>query len=202
MRCKVKLVKDLKKEFQNRGGILKTARLNEFGLSSRQIKRLVDNGTINRLKRGFYGLTDDISREEVLIAQLFPKAVIFLESALWHYGYSDRIPNSWQIAVNKDSAKSQYAIEYPLLEPFYIEPKYLQIGLSKIKIEGVTVNIYNRDRTICDVLRYEKKLEQEVFNNALQRYINDHKKNIRRLFEYAEVFNIKNKVQTYIGARL
>lgn len=51
----------------------------------------------------------------------------------------------------------------------------------------------------CDVLRYEKKLEKEVFNNAIGCYIEDSKKNIRKLFDYAEIFNIKNKVQTRIG---
>jgi hypothetical protein len=83
-----------------------------------------------------------------------------------------------------------------------LEPKFLQVGIDKMKIEGVTVKIYDRDRTICDVLRYEKKLEEEVFTNAIKRYIKDSKKNVRKLFEYAVIFNIKNKVQTYIGVWL
>ncbi|GAQ25697.1 hypothetical protein TSYNT_8234 [Tepidanaerobacter syntrophicus] len=33
------IIGELKKEFQRRGGILKTAELNELGLSSRQIKK-------------------------------------------------------------------------------------------------------------------------------------------------------------------
>jgi len=196
------IIGELKKEFQRRGGILKTAELNELGLSSRQIKKLLDAGVITKVKRGFYELTDYVSREEAIIARLFPQAVIFLESALLHYGYTDRIPMAWQIAVDKNSTKSQYAIKYPLIEPFYLEPKFLQVGIDKMKIEGVTVKIYDRDRTICDVLRYEKKLEEEVFTNAIKRYIKDPKKNVRKLFEYAEIFNIKNKVQTYIGVWL
>lgn len=189
----------VKKEFLNRGGILKTAELKELGLSSRQIKRLIDDGVITKIKRGFYELTDNIISDEVIVARLFPQAVIFLESALYHYGYTDRIPLAWQIAVNKYSKTTQYNIDYPLIEPFYHEPKFLDIGVDKIIIDGVEIKIYNRDRTICDVLRYEKKLEKEVFNNAVVRYKEDSRKNIRKLFEYAEIFNIKNKVQTYIG---
>jgi len=41
-----------------------------------------------------------------------------------------------------------------------------------------------------------------VFNNAITRYTKDPKKNIRRLFEYADIFNIKNKVQLYVGVWL
>lgn len=190
------------KEFKNRGGVLKTSELNALGLSSRQIKKLVDSGDITRIKRGYYELSDNIYPEEAVIARLFPDAVIFLESALMYYGYTDRIPLAWQIAVDRDSEKSQYKIDYPLIEVFYIEPKLLEIGLDIIQVEEVEIKIFNRDRTICDVLRYENKLEREVFTNAIKRYIKDPKKNVRNLFEYAEKFNIKNKVQTYIGVWL
>ncbi len=64
------------------------------------------------------------------------------------------------------------------------------------------VKIYDRDRTICDVLRYENKLEKEVFNKALQYYMKDNKKNIRKLFEYADILKVKGKVHTYIGVWL
>ncbi|NLX75941.1 MAG: hypothetical protein GXZ01_00970 [Clostridiaceae bacterium] len=189
----------IRKEFLKRGGVLKTAELKELGLSSRQIKRLIVDGVITKIKRGFYELSDYIIRDEVIIARLFPQAVIFLESALLYYGYTDRIPLAWQIAVDKYSKTTQYNINYPLIEPYYLEPKFLDIGVDVIRIDGVEIRIYDRDRTICDVLRYEKKLEKEVFKNAIGRYKEDPKKNMRKVFEYAEIFNIKNKVQTYIG---
>jgi predicted transcriptional regulator of viral defense system len=159
----------------------------------------MEEGIITKIKHGFYELTDYIPREEVIIARLFPESIIFLESALFYYGYTDRIPSSWQIAVNKNSSKLQYNIDYPLIKPYYLEPKFIEIGIDIIEIEGVEIRIYDRDRTICDVLRYETKLEEEVFTNAIKKYIKDPKKNARNLFEYAAIFNIRNKVQTYIG---
>ena len=101
--------------------------------------------------------------------------------------------------MDRYSKTTQYKIDYPLIEPYYLEPKFLDVGVDIKEIDGIEIKIYNRDRTICDILRYEKKLEKEVFNNAIGRYIEDSKKNIRKLFEYAEIFNIKNKVQTRIG---
>jgi predicted transcriptional regulator of viral defense system len=95
----------LKKEFKKRGGILKTSELNQLGFSSRQMKNLFDKEVISRIKRGFYELTDSVSREEAVIARLFPEAVIFLERALMYYGYTERIPKAWQIAVDKNGKK-------------------------------------------------------------------------------------------------
>lgn len=189
----------IQKEFNKHGGVLKTSELNALGISSRKIKKLLEKNIIRKIKRGYYELSNSINSDEVIIARLFPNAVIFLENALIYYGYTDRIPSVWQIAVDKNSEKSQYKIEYPPIEPYYLEPKFLKIGVDTIQVEGVTIKIFDRDRTICDVLRYENKLEKEVFSNAVLRYVKDQKKNIRKLFEYAELFNIKNKVQTYIG---
>lgn len=192
----------MKNEFEKQGGILKTSELSDLGLSSRQIKKLLDEEIIIKIKYGYYEFSGSIPREEIVIARLFPNAVIFLESALMHYEYTDRIPSAWQIAVNKNSEKSQYKMDNFFVEPYYLEPKFIEVGVDRIILEGITIKIYDRDRTICDVLRYEKKIEKEVFSNAIQRYIKDQKKNIRKLFEYAEVFNIKNKVQTYVGVWL
>lgn len=189
----------IKDEFIKHGGILKTEELNKLGLSSRHIRKLLENGEISKIKQGYYELADEVNPEEIIIAKLFPKAVIFLESALIHYNYTDRIPTAWQIAVSRDSEKSQYDIESPSVEPYYQEPKFLNVGVSKFEINGVNVRIFDRDRTMCDILRYEKKLEKEVFTNAVTRYMKDPNKNIRHLFEYAEVFNITKKVQSQIG---
>ena len=121
-RCKV-VKKDLYRAFENNGGILRTYQLNELGFYSRQINKLIENGDIVKIKRRFYELTGKIYPEEVVIARLFPNAVIFLESALMVYEYTDRIPSSWQIAVDRNSEKSQYQIDYPIIDVFYMEPK-------------------------------------------------------------------------------
>jgi len=192
----------IKIEFEKQGGILKTSELNDLGLSSRQIKKLLDEEIIFKIKNGYYEISGFIPRDEIVIARIFPNAVIFLESALMHYEYTDRIPLAWQIAVNKNSEKSQYKLGNFFVEPYYLEPKFIEVGVNSTQIQGIAIKIYDRERTICDVLRYENKMEKEVFSNAIQRYIKDHKKNIRKLFEYAEIFNIKNKVQTYIGVWL
>lgn len=189
-------------EFKKNGGVLRTLELKNLGISSRQINNLIEDGIISKIKNGFYESTEHPPKEEVIIARLFPNAVFFLESALMHYEYTDRIPSAWQIAVDRRSRSSQYKINYPIIETYYLEPRFINIGVDIIHVDGVDIRIYDRDRTICDLLRYEKKLEEEIFTNAIKRYLKDSKKNVRRLFEYAGEFNINNKVQTYVGVWL
>src|SRR6056297_25793 len=103
------------------------------------------------------------------------------------------------IAVEKHSNPSKYDISYFPIKPYFIKEKYLSIGIDTISIDEINIKIYDREKTVCDVLRYENKLENEVFTNSIKRYIEDDKKNIRRLIEYAKKLKVTKKVQTYIG---
>lgn len=109
------------------------------------------------------------------------------------YAYTDRIPSSWQIAVDRNSEKSQYQIDYPIIDVFYMEPKLLDVGIDIMQIEGVDVKIFDRDRTICDILQCENKIEREVFSNAIQRYVKDPRKSIRKLLGYSHVLNLRTR---------
>lgn len=192
----------IKKEFKEHGGIMRTAELKAAGLNSRQILHLVKDGVLTKIKRGVYEFTGVDIPDEAILAKLFPTAVIYLESALLHYRYTDRIPSSWQIAVDKNISKSQFKISYPPVTPFYLESKYIDIGIDEFQINGVRIRIYDRERTICDVLRYSNKLDGEVFSNAIQRYIKDKNRNVKRLMEYAKKLRVAKKVKTYIGVWL
>ena len=56
-------------EFEKHGGVLKTSELKELGLSSRQIKKLLQEGEISRIKYGYYELANEVNPEEVMIAR-------------------------------------------------------------------------------------------------------------------------------------
>ena len=47
-----------------------------------------------------------------------------------------------QIAVDRDSEKTQYQSDYPQINVFYIEPKLLEVGVDIIQIEGVDVKTF------------------------------------------------------------
>lgn len=195
-------IEEIKSEFIKRGGVMRISELNEIGINSRQLLWLTNENVICKLKTGVYEIVDYTAAEEVIIARLFPTAVIYLESALLHYGYTDRIPGSWQIAVDKNISKAQFNLMYPNITPFYIEKKYMEIGIRTYENSGINVRIFDRDRTICDVLRYINKIDKEVFNNAIRGYINDSNPNVNKLMEYAQKLRVTEKVKQYIGVWL
>ncbi|MDN5343511.1 MAG: hypothetical protein PWP28_2391 [Oceanotoga sp.] len=194
--------KKLNELFNKNKGILKTNQLKKAGLSDREIKKLLIQGKINKIKRGYYEINNNIYPEDVIIARLFPEAIIYLESALFHYKYIDRVPSETQIAVNKNNEKSKYKIDYPLIKVFYIEPKILQIGVDYYEKMGIKIKIFDRDKTICDVMRYRNKLDVEIFRKSIKSYINDQNKNLKNLELYSKKLNIQDKIDKYLGVWL
>ena len=88
-----------------KGGIAKTSDFVAAGIPAVDIVNLCNTGYLERIRHGYYQLADrDTSSEEQLIATLIPKAIICVESALFHYGYSDFAPRKWSIAVPRSSS--------------------------------------------------------------------------------------------------
>lgn len=187
---------------EEQGGIVKKEQFTELGIDYRRILDFVQSGDLVRIKNGYY--TDRIDRftEEELVARLFGDARLCMESALYAYGYISQKPYGWHLAVDKNTSKSRFKMDYPKIIPYYTEPEALELGSTEIMISGQQFQIYDRDRVICDCLKYESKLEREVFKEALQLYIRDSQKDISALMAYARARKVVGKVQSMIGVWL
>lgn len=193
----------LGKIFLNYNFTMTTAQLNKEKLYYRDIQRMLDEGLIEKVKRGYYHWIEDYGTSEVaLINSLFPDAVFCMETALFFYKYSDRNPAEWNITVDKNTSRQRTNIDYPFIKAYRVEPALLNLGETNGIIEFTKVRIYDRDRTICDVLRNMSKMDKEIFNKAIQRYVNDPQKNIPNLMEYAKALRVQKKVNDLIGVWL
>lgn len=194
----------LKRKFKDNGGIIRTAEFTALKIDYRGIQKLIASGKIEKIKNGYYHWIENKSElsEQALIAKLYPDGVICMYSALFYYKYTDRTPLNWDIAVNKDVSKARFKIDYPYVQPYYMEPDSLTFGVTAADYGDCTMQIFDRDRLICECLKYESKMDRETFNKAIQAYINDPKKNVAKLLEYARKRRIGKRVKDLIGVWL
>ena len=192
-----------KEIFDRYGGMMRTTQLAEEKVFYLQRQKLIEKGYIEKVRRGYYQWIDheDFSETGTVI-RLFPDAIFCMDTALRYYGYSDRTPGDWHLAVSKDSGKSRFNIDYPFVKPYYIEPTVLELGLTRGNMDGYEIRIYDKDRVICDCLRYRNKMDKEIFNKAIQNYIADPEKSIPKLMEYAGPLRVKKIVKDLIGVWL
>jgi hypothetical protein len=118
------------------------------------------------------------------------------------YGYNDRIPADWHLMFDRDSNKSRFRIDYPTIVPHFVTKKLHLFGVADQLMEDLRLPIYDRELTICDVLKHADKLDRELFNQSIKRYIRDPKKDISRLIEYGKFVRVASKIDQWIGAWL
>jgi len=191
---------EIKVIFDKQNGMMRTHELHEARIYYKDIQSLIEQGIIEKVRYGYYQWIDSENLSEAsTVTRLFPDAVLCMDTALFYYRYSDRIPLAWHLAVSKDSGKSRFKIDYPFVKPYFVEPSILELGATDGEMDGKPVRIYDKERTICDCLRYSGKMDQEIFNNAIRRYVEDSAKVVPRLIEYAKKLRVMQKVKTIIG---
>lgn len=185
------------------GGIAKTSDFIGAGIDNYDVAKLCNEGIINRIRHGYYQLPKDKDiTDEQLIATLLPQGIICVESALFHYGYSDFTPREWSIAVPRSMSRSVKRMQEIPMKAYYIQKEYIELGKTTDDFNGVTLPVYDRERTICDCFKYRTKLDNELFNKALNAYVADEKKNLVNLIQYSKKMKLYAKVMNIMEVLL
>ena len=193
----------LKTVIENNGGIAKTSDFVANGINKYEVAAFCKEGVIERIRRGFYQLPQSENIiEEQLIRELLPQGIICVESALFHYGYSDVSPREWSIAVPRTAYRAVKNIDEFPVKAYYIRRELLDIGKALSDFNGVILPVYDRERTICDCFKYRTKLDNEIFNKAVNAYTADEKKNLANLSIYAKEMQLYTKVMSVMEVLL
>ena len=187
--------KQVKEVIINNGGIAKSADFVAAGIRAADVVNLCNAGILSRVRHGYYEITEksEVS-EEQLLATLVPKGIVCVESALFHYGYSDFAPRKWSIAVPRSMSRTKLNVDVLALQPYYVQAELYDLGKTIGNFNGVVLPVYDRERTICDCFKYRAKLDNEIFNKALNAYANDTEKNLSNLSAYAKKLRVYKKV--------
>ena len=169
------------------------------GVSRRMLSYYVETGELERIARGIYcssryePVEQNLQWEELAVAaNNIRGGVICLVSALVYYDLTDEIMKEFWIAVDNNHSKAKF----PLCR--IIRMRNMAIGVNTIKMAGLKVKIFDKERTIIDSFRL---LDFETAMKALKKYLQGRKEkpNINKLNRYVKALRA-SKVQEYIAA--
>ena len=184
-----------KKVIDSNGGIAKSANFVAAGIRAVDVVNMCNAGYLNRVRHGYYQMAEqDAATEEQILATMLPMGVVCVESALFHYGYSDFAPRKWSIAVPRTVSRSTLDVDVLPLQTYFVQQDLYELGKTTGDFDGVTLPVYDRERTICDCFKYRSRLDNELFSKALNAYANDPKKNLNNLSAYAKKLRVYKKV--------
>ena len=84
---------EIKQVFDNYSGFLRTKELYAEKIFFSDIKKLIQEGYVEKIRYGYYQWGDPESLSDVIIIKrLFPDGILCMDTALFFHGYSDRIP--------------------------------------------------------------------------------------------------------------
>jgi len=63
---------------------------------------------------------------------------------------------------------------------------------------GRKVTVYNKERTICDIIRNRNNMDIAILNEGIKRYLGSKDKNISLLLSYAKELRVQKIARRYM----
>lgn len=144
---------------ESKGGIAKAADFVDAGIRAVDVVNLCNAGYLDRVRHGYYQMAEkDEATEEQILATLLPMGVVCVESALFHYGYSDFAPRKWSVAVPRTVSRTKLDVGGLPLQTYFVQQDLYELGKTASNFHGVTLPVYDRERTICDCFKYRSQI--------------------------------------------
>ena len=192
---------ELQSVLKQNGGIVTTAQANEAGVSNERMRLLVQSGDLERVTTGVYVLPDEFA-DKMYIAQLRRSKIIYShETALFLHELTDRDPISYMVTV--PTGYNPTRLREDGFTVFTIKRELHEIGVTKLTtMFGNSVVVYDLERTICDCLRSRNDLDIAVVTDAIKGYAKRKDKNLNKLMQMAEMFQVTKLLRSYMEVLL
>jgi len=183
----------------SQGGYAKAGILQAQGFHSTQLSSLVESGDLVHLKRGLYALASGTGRSELVdVQRAVPGGVFCLGTALSMHGIGTWEPPAIHLAVRRDSRIKLPA--YPPIKLFSFSGPRFELGIVEKTTEAGIVQVYDREKTICDIVRFRNSVGFDVAMEALREYLKGRGKDIPRLLDYAKFLRMEGTIRGYLEA--
>ena len=182
--------------------LLRPSELPAHGLTPARFRRLVREGTLERVSRGVY-LNPAVEFSELLtLAEIFkrvPKAVVCLYSALRLHEIGTQSPVDLWIAID-------HKARLPKLDGYSVRVvrfsgRMMRHGVEERFADGVPFRITSPARTVADCFRF-RKFGLDLALEALKETLRERKATVDQINEAARACRIRSVLRPYMEAML
>ena len=173
----------------------------ELGVDSRALRRLVDEGTVERLGRGLYRLAEAEPTEHYTLAAVcarVPGAIVCLLLG----PERPRARHAASVAgVDRHPAQGPHARlpELPV-RVVRFSGASLRYGIEDTAFEGVPARITSPARTVVDCFRFRRLVGKDVALEALRDALRDRRASVDQIWRAADVCRAKSLVGPVLDA--
>jgi len=184
--------------------VLTTRQLLDAGISDRSITRLVEEGTLVRVRRGIYEHPESAISEHhdlIQITKSAPRAVVVLISALRFHEIGTQSPHEVWIQLPAQSRVPK--IDWPPIRVIRTRVEQLQTtGVKQHHLGGTTVAVTTPARTVADCFKHRNKLGIDVCVEALRETLNERKAMLGEISEMGRILRVGKVMKPYLEAMI
>ena len=182
-------------------GYLRTSQVLEKGISKPTLAEYVKKRNMERVAQGVY-LAEDAWLDDLYLLSLLNSRIVFShETALYLHGMMEREPRYTSVTVKAGYNASH--LRHKGVRVYQVKPDLAELGIVEVQTRfGNKVRVYDKERTICDILRYKETMDVQIFQYAMKEYMADSQKKLSRLMTYAKKFQIESAMRTYTEVML
>lgn len=170
--------------------------INKLGSFSK-VTLAVKRGEYFKLSHGVYcDESPNIHEVESLFLK-YPNAILTLESAFAYYDLSDYIPEKYVLATPHNA----HIIKDKKVEQIFMTNDILGIGKIKVSNQFGTINIYDKERLLIEVIRFRNRISYSLFKEVINSYrelVKNEELDLTKLLDYLRKIKRGKTIQKHI----
>ncbi|TCT15987.1 putative AbiEi antitoxin of type IV toxin-antitoxin system [Natranaerovirga pectinivora] len=182
-------------------GTILSSDLDKYEIPRIYLSMMVADGKLERVDRGVYVSNDAIHDEMYAIQSKYPKFIYSHETALFLHGLSDRTPFEYSATVPSGYKVVDNVSER--VKVYYIKKDLYDLGIIDVNTPfSNPIKVYNIERTICDIVRSRSRVDIQILNEALKRFVKLKRVDYSLLMDYAKSLKIETVLKNYLEVLL
>ena len=182
-------------------GYLRTTDLLSAGITTLQLRQLVDDGSLEHVTHGIYWWKADdrpkpngYKYRELQMAN--PGCVICMESALYLQGFLKKEPANLRVATSRTD-RSRMHMNFPVKRHYFAERSIDQYTTT-VDTEAGPIRVYSIDRSVVDCIRLRSSMDPELFRKIITAYRRKKDKDPDVFRTYAEDMGLQRVASEYL----
>lgn len=178
-------------------GLLVHRKAREAGIHPEYIQDFRFDNNMEEVMTGVYVLEEAFVDELFSLQQRYKRGIFSHETALSLWGMTDLILTEY-VMTFPQGYNNKSVFDKGIRPKYSIKSRY-NIGKTTVQTEfGNEVQVYNRERTLCDLLQKRHYTDKSVMLEAIKRYVASEENDFVKLIKYAKLFQVDTVIRPYI----
>ena len=167
-----------------------------LGLTTYETRKLAHSEHYERVGHGLYMRSDQWNDLYYVLALQNEKIIFSHMSALYFHGLSEKETRAPVVSVVKGYNASH--LRRQGIDVHEVRAEWFELGRTEALTNFYNpIPVYDKERSICDIVRYRKRMDSASFGACIRNYFSYGDTDIQKLSDYARILGVEEEISMY-----